>query len=83
MVYDVAKRYVALEQFKKKDSLARKKHVRKKTTRTPELIQRAQELILEDPGTLIRKLAAVLKETRKKYFIYNYIKLYIILYSCI
>jgi len=59
MVYDVAKRYMASEESEK-NSPARKKHAREKT-RTPELIQRAQEL-LEDLGTSIRKLV-VLKES--------------------
>jgi len=39
----------------------RKKQAKEKTT-TPELIQRAQEFISEDPGTSIRKLATVLRE---------------------
>ncbi|KYN35116.1 hypothetical protein ALC56_10587 [Trachymyrmex septentrionalis] len=48
--------------LRKSISPARKKYARKKTIRTSELIQRAQDLILEDPEISIRKLTAVLKE---------------------
>ena len=36
---------------------------KEETRVAPELVQRVQELILEDLGTSIRKLAAVLKES--------------------
>ncbi|CAK9807113.1 Transposable element Tcb1 transposase [Anthophora quadrimaculata] len=60
-VYDIAKRYAASDWFEKgSPSPARKVQVREKSTRTPEIIQRAQDMILEDPGTSLRKLASVL-----------------------
>ncbi|XP_076634304.1 LOW QUALITY PROTEIN: uncharacterized protein LOC143348207 [Colletes latitarsis] len=60
-VYDVAKRYAASESFEKgSPSPARKVQVRQKSTRTPEIIQRVQDMIFEDPGTSLRKLASVL-----------------------
>lgn len=60
-VYDVAKRYAASERFEKGfPSPARKVQVREKSSRTPEMIQRVQDMISEDPGTSLRKLASVL-----------------------
>ena len=60
-VYDIAKRYATSEGFENgSPSPARKVHVREKSTRTPEIIQRVQNMILEDPGTSLRKLASVL-----------------------
>ncbi|XP_076226776.1 uncharacterized protein LOC143174895 [Nomia melanderi] len=59
-VYDVAKRYAASEGFEKgSPSSARKMQVKEKS-RTPEIIQRIQDMILEDPETSLRKLASVL-----------------------
>ncbi|XP_076621600.1 LOW QUALITY PROTEIN: uncharacterized protein LOC143342004 [Colletes latitarsis] len=61
-VYDVAKRYAASESFEKgSPSPARKVQVREKSTRTPEIIQRVQDMILEDPGISLRKLASLLR----------------------
>ncbi|CAK9817253.1 hypothetical protein ANTPLA_LOCUS9301 [Anthophora plagiata] len=59
-VYDVAKKYAASERFEKGSSPVRKVQVRKKSTRTPEIIQRVQDMILEDLGTSLQKLASVL-----------------------
>jgi len=58
--YDVAKRYAASKERFEEGSPAKKKHAKKKTTRTPKFIQRIQEFILEE--TSIRKLTTVLKE---------------------
>ncbi|XP_011863807.1 PREDICTED: uncharacterized protein LOC105559817 [Vollenhovia emeryi] len=61
-VYDVAKRYTVSEESEKDSSSpARKIQVREKSTRTPELIRRVQDMILEDPGISLRKLASVLR----------------------
>ena len=60
-VYDIAKRYATSEGFENgSPSPARKVHVREKSTRSPEIIQSVQNMILEDPGTSLRKLASFL-----------------------
>ncbi|XP_019886946.2 uncharacterized protein LOC109610920 [Ooceraea biroi] len=60
-VYDVAKRYAVSEESEEGSyTPARKRQAREKSTRTPEIIRRAQDMILEDPGTSLRKLASVL-----------------------
>lgn len=60
-VYDIVQRYAASEESEVDSCTpARKVHVREKTTRTPELVRKAQDLISEDPGTSLAKLAAVL-----------------------
>lgn len=60
-VYDVAKRYAVSEESEEGFSTpARKVQIREKSTRTSEIIQRAQDMILEDPGTSLRKLASIL-----------------------
>lgn len=60
-VYDIAQKYTASEKSGEGSAIpARKIHARQKGTRTPELINRAQELISENPGTSLRKLASIL-----------------------
>jgi len=60
-VYDIVQRYAASEESEEGSCTpARKIHVREKAIRTPELIKRAQDLISEDPGVSLAKLAAIL-----------------------
>uniref|UniRef100_A0A914WDW8 Uncharacterized protein n=1 Tax=Plectus sambesii TaxID=2011161 RepID=A0A914WDW8_9BILA len=60
-VYDIAKRHAVSEESEKDSSTpARKIRVREESIRTLGVIQRAQYLIFENPGTSLGKLAAVL-----------------------
>lgn len=60
-VYDTAHKYAASEKSEEGSfNPARKIHAKKKTTRTPELVQRAQDIISEDPRISLRKLASIL-----------------------
>lgn len=60
-VYDVVARYNASEESKEGSANpARKTHSRERTSRPAEVVERAHELILEDPGQSLRKLATVL-----------------------
>lgn len=59
-VYDVVAKYK--ESEKSEEGLltpARKVHSKERVVRTPEVIQRVQELIFEDPGQSIRKIASL------------------------
>jgi len=60
-VYDVAAKYLASEASEKGSANpTRKSHSKEKSVRTPAIIERAQELISEDPGLSLRKLAKIL-----------------------
>ncbi|XP_032668322.1 uncharacterized protein LOC116842765 [Odontomachus brunneus] len=60
-VYDVAAKYLASETSEKGSANpTRKSHSKEKSVRTPAIIERAQELISEDPGLSLTKLAKTL-----------------------
>ncbi|XP_011135173.1 uncharacterized protein LOC105180667 [Harpegnathos saltator] len=60
-VYDIARKYATSEKSEGNSCTpTRKIQIREKMTRTPELIQKTQDLISENPGTSLRKLAAIL-----------------------
>ncbi|EZA55143.1 hypothetical protein X777_05320 [Ooceraea biroi] len=57
-VYDVAAKYLASETFEKGSANpTRKSHSKEKSVRTPAIIEKAQELISEDPGLSLTRLA--------------------------
>ena len=59
-VYEVCAKYKASEKLEKGfANPSRKNHLRDKSARTPEVVQRVQELIAEDPGQSFRKLATI------------------------
>jgi len=54
IVYDVIAKYTALEQSNEGSSTpARKSHSKKRTARTPAVIEKTQALISDDPGQLL------------------------------
>jgi len=62
-VYDIVAKYSALEQSNEDSNMsARKSHSKKRTTRTPAVVERAQALISDDPGQSLRKLASIVGE---------------------
>jgi len=60
-IYDVAVKYLVSEMSKKDfANSTRKSHSKEKSVRTPAIIERTQELISEDPGLSLTKLARIL-----------------------
>lgn len=60
-VYDIAQKYADAEKSEEGSANpARQSHSREKTARAPNVVQRAQELISEDPGVPLRKLSTTL-----------------------
>jgi len=58
--YDVVAKYIALEQSNEGFSMsARKSHSKKRTARTPVVVERTQELISDDPRQSLRKLTSI------------------------
>jgi len=57
-VYDVVAKYTALEQSKESNMPA-KSHSKERSARTPAVVERAQTLISDEPGKLLRKLASI------------------------
>ncbi|XP_011707025.1 PREDICTED: uncharacterized protein LOC105462195 [Wasmannia auropunctata] len=65
-VYDVIAKYHESEKSNKGSATpARKIHSKERVVRTPDIIQRAQELIFEDSGQSIRKLSSVVGVSEK------------------
>ncbi|XP_025153568.1 uncharacterized protein LOC109503697 [Harpegnathos saltator] len=65
-VYDVVAKYNESEKSNEGFATpARKTHSKERVVRTPEIIQRAQELIFVDPGQSIRKLLSVVGVSEK------------------
>jgi len=61
IVYDVTAKYLASETSEKYSAnLARKSHLKEKSIRTPAIIERAQELVSEELGLFLMKLAKTL-----------------------
>lgn len=60
-VYRVAQKFSASMQSEEDPcDPARKRHLRERTTRTPETLKQVQDLISKDPGISLRKLASIL-----------------------
>ncbi|CAK9829643.1 Transposable element Tcb1 transposase [Anthophora retusa] len=65
-VYDVVAKYNQSEKSNEGFATpARKTHSKKRVVRTPEILQRTQELIFEDPGQSIRKLSSLVGVSEK------------------
>ena len=65
-MYDVFAKYHESEKSNEGSATpARKFHSKERVVRTPDIIQRAQELIFEDPGQSIRKLSSVVGVSEK------------------
>jgi len=65
-VYDVIAKYNESEKSNEGFATpARKTHSKEHVVRTPDIIQRAQELIFEDPRQSIRKLSSVIGVSEK------------------